>query len=133
MLECITALKIGASSAANKQRIACKNTVIHLEAIGIVGVPRCVDHIEADPFYGDLVAFFYSHGHYIHSALLTHDGNAFSLVTKDTHARDMVGVDMRIDDLYKIEVEFLEEKEILLHSVQYWINDKRFTARPASQ
>jgi hypothetical protein len=45
----------------------------------------------------------------------------------------MVGVDVRIDDLYKIEVEFLEEKEILPHSVQYWINDKRFTARPASQ
>ena len=133
MFECITALKIGAPSTANKQRVTCKNTVIHLEAVRIVGVPWCVNHIEADPFYGNLVAFFYSHGHYIHSTLLTHDGNAFSLVTKDTHAREMVGVDVRIDDLYKIEVEFLEEKEILLHSVQYWINDKRFTARSASQ
>src|SRR5690348_17243182 len=92
-----------------------------------------IEHIEAQTFNIDAVAFRHAHGHNVRMGLLAHHRNAMGAVTQRTQSSDMVGVQMRIYRLDQSEIELTHELQITVNLFQHRINDQRLAAIPAGQ
>ena len=130
---CIAILKIRAAGATDEQRIASKHTVAHEKRVRIVGVPRRVKHIEAQPLDLYAVAFRHPHGDDVGVRLLAHHRDAMGAVAKRTQSGDMVGVQMRIDGLDQLEIELAHELQIAVDLLQHRIDDQRLAAMPTRE
>jgi WD40 repeat protein len=113
-------MKVGAPRTANEQGVAGEHAIRHGEGIGIIGVTRCVDHAEAKAFDANLVAILHSHRHDIGFALLSHDGDAERAVAKRAERCDVIGMQIRVDRLHKLEVKLIYELEITVHLLLIW-------------
>ncbi len=114
----VAVLEIGAPGAADQQRVAGKDAVAHQEAVGIVGVAGRVEHVHADAFDGELVAFGKPHRDDVGLGVLAHDGDAMRAVAQRAQAGDVVGVQMRVDGLDQSEVEFADQLQIAVDLLQ---------------
>ena len=126
-------LEIGAAGAADQQRIAGEDAVAHQIAVGIVGMAGRVHHVEAEALDHHLVAVGDPHRHHVGLALLAHDGDAMGAVAQFAEARDMVGMQMGIDRLDQLEIEFAQQLAVAVDLLQHRIEDQRFAAGAARQ
>ena len=86
-----------------------EDAVAQEEAVGIVGVPGRVEHVERQALDSQLVALRHAHGDDIDPRLLAHHGDAVRAVAKRAEAGDVVGVDVSVDRLDQLEIELFHE------------------------
>ena len=74
-MECvgIAGRQIRAAGAADQQRVAGEHPVVEQEGIGIVGVARRIQHVEAQAFDLHTVAFIDPHGDDVGLGMLAHE------------------------------------------------------------
>ena len=96
-------------------------------------MPRCVEHVEAQSFDLNAVAFSDPHGDHVGLGVLAHHGDAMGAVSKRAQPRDMVGVQMRIDGLDELEVELANKLQIAVDSLDDRVDDQRLAAMPAGE
>jgi hypothetical protein len=133
LLARVAVLEIGAAGAADQQRVAGKHPVRHDEAVGIVGVAGCVDHVERQPLDGELLAVGKPHRHHVGLGLLAHHGDAMGLVAERAQAGDVVGVHVGVDRLDELEVELPHQRKIAVDLLQDRIDDQRLAAAAAGE
>src|SRR5512132_909366 len=92
-----------------------------------------IEHIEAQAFNIDAVAFRHAHRHYIRMGLLAHDCDAMGAVAQSAKPSDVVGMQMRIYRLDQLQIELSDDLKITINLFQHRINDQRLAAMPASQ
>src|SRR5262252_5724658 len=92
-----------------------------------------IEHIEAQAFNIDAVAFHHAHGHNVRMGLLAHDCDAMGAVAQIAKPSDVVGMQMRIYRLDQIQIELADDQKITINLFQHRINDQRLAAMPASQ
>ena len=126
-------LEIGAAGAADQERIAGEDAVAHQIAVGIVGVAGRVHHVEADALDRHLVAVGDPHRHHVGLALLAHDGDAVGAVAQFAEAGDVVGMQMGIDRLDQLQIEFAQQLAVAVDLLQHGIEDQRLAAGAAGQ
>ena len=126
-------LKIGPPCSTNKEGIAGEDTIVHEKAIGIVRVARRVYGLEAKAFDLDQVAIGNADGYDIGFALSAHDRYAFRAIPKGTQARDVIGVNMGVDGLDQLEVEFIKQFQVALHLFQHGVDYQRLSTLPAGK
>ena len=129
----IAVLEIGATGAADQQRVAGEHPVAHTEAVGIVGVAGRVEHVEAQPLDLELVALGDAHRNDVDPRLLAHHGDAVGAVAQRPEPGDMVGVQMRVDRLHQPQIELVHQLQVAVDLFQHRIDDQRLAAAPASQ
>ena len=129
----VAVLEIGAAGAADQQRVAGEYAVVEQERIGVVGVTRRVQHVEAHALDFDAVAFGHAHGDDVGVGLFAHYGDALGAVAQRAEAGDMVGVQMGVDGLDQFEVELAHELQIAVDPLQHRIDDQRLAAMPAGE
>ena len=95
----IAVLEIGAAGTANEQRVAGKDAVGEEVRIRVVGMPGRIDHVEAQSFDFDAIAFRNPHRHHVSMRLLAHNRNAMRVVAQRAEAGNVVGVQMGVDRL----------------------------------
>ena len=126
-------LEIGAPGAADQQRVAGEHAVAQHEAVGIVGVAGGVEHVEAQAFDLQLVAFGETHGDDIDARPLAHHGDALGAVAQRAQPGNVVGVQMRVDRLDQPQVEFLHKLEVAIDLLQHRVDDQRLAAAAAGE
>ncbi len=129
----VAVLEIGASGAADQERVAGEDPIAHQEAVGIVGVAGRIEHVEREALDRHLVAVRDPHRHHVGLALLAHDGDAMGAVTQLAEPGDVVGVQMRVDRLDQPEVELPEQLAIAIDLLQHGVDDQGFAAGTARQ
>ena len=92
-----------------------------------------VHHVEAEAFDHHLVAIGDPHRHHVGLALLAHDGDALGAVAQLAEPGDMIGMQMGIDRLDQLEVEFAQQLAIAVDLLQHRIEDQRLAAGAAGQ
>ena len=129
----VAVLEVGPAGAADEQRVAGEHPVAHQEAVGIVGVAGRVEHVERDALDRELVALLQPHRHHVDLAALAHHGHAMGAVTQRAEAGDMIGMQVGIDGLDQLEIEFVHELEVTVDLLQHGIDDQRLAPAPAGQ
>jgi hypothetical protein len=129
----IAVLEVGAAGPADQQRIAGEHAVAHEEAVGIVGMTGRVQHVEAQSFDLHPVAFGHAHRHDVDARPLAHDGDAAGAVAQRAQARDVVGMQVRVDRLDQPEVELPDQLKVAVDLLEHRIDDQRLAAAPARQ
>ena len=124
----VAVLEIGAAGAADQQRVAGEHAVAHQEAVGIVGVAGRVQHVDAEALDGELVAFGEPHRHHVGLGVLAHHRDAMGAVAQRAEAGDVVGVQMGVDRLDQLEVEFADQLQIAIDLLQHRVDDQRLAA-----
>ena len=127
----VTVLEIGPPGAADQQRVPGEDAVGHQETIAVVGMAGGVEHIEAEPLDGQLVAFGDAHRNDVDIALLTHDGDAAGAVAQGAKAGDVVGVEVGVDGFDKLEIEFAHELQVTVDLFQHGVDDQGLPAAAA--
>ncbi len=89
-----------------------------------------IEHVEAEAFDADAVAFGDAHGHDIRLGLLTHHGDAMRLVAQRAEPGYVVGMQMRIHSLDQLQVQLAHELHVAIHLFQHGIDDQRLAAAP---
>ena len=126
-------LEIGASRAADQQRVAGEDAVTGEEAVGIVGVARRVEHVERQALDGELVALAHAHGDHVDLGILAHHGDAMRAVAQRAEPGDVVGMDVRVHGLDQLEVEFVDQLQVAIDLLQHGIDDQRLPALSAGE
>jgi hypothetical protein len=126
-------LKVGAAGAADQKRVAGEDPVAHQIAVGIVGVAGRVHRVEREALDRDPVAVRHPHRHHVGLALLAHDGDAVGAVAQFAKPGDMIGMQMGVDGLDQLEVEFAQQLAIAVSFFQHGIEDQRLAAMPAGE
>ena len=129
----IAALKIGPAGATDQQCIAGKDPVVAKETVGIVGVAGCVERREVDALDFDLIAVADPHRDDVDARLRAHDRDAAGAVAQCAQAGNVVGMDMGVEGLDQLQIEFADELKITVDAVQHRVDDQRFAANPAGQ
>src|SRR5262249_14991321 len=92
-----------------------------------------IEHIEAQAFNIDAVAFHHAHGHNVRMGLLAHDCDAMGAVAQIAKPSDVFGMTMRIYRLDQLQIDLRDDQKITITLCQHRINDQRLAAMPASQ
>ena len=90
-----------------------------------------VQHVEPQAFDLDAVALGNPHGNDVGMGVLAHHGDAMGAVAQRAEAGDVVGVQMGVDGLDQLEVEFADELQIAVDPLEHRIDDQRLAAVPA--
>ena len=94
---------------------------------------RRIEHIEADALDRDALALGDPHGDNVSVRLLAHDRDAVGAVAQCAEARDVIGVQVRIDGFDQPDIEFAQQLEVTLDLFQHRIDDQRLAAAPAGE
>ena len=129
----IAVLEISAAGAPDQQRITGEHAIIHPEAIAVIRVAGGIHRVEAQPLDRDRVAVGDAYRYNVNRRLLTHDGDAVGAVTKRSHGGDMIGMNMRIDHLHQLQVEFLQKLQVAVRLLEHRIDKQCLTSGPARQ
>ncbi len=124
-------LEVGAPSAADQERVAGEDAVAHQEAVGIVGVAGRVEHVQRQALDGELVAFRHPHRDHVHLGVLAHHRDAVRAIAQRAEARDVVGMNVRVDRLDQLEVQLLHQLQVPVDLLQDGIDDQRLATVPA--
>ena len=87
-----------------------------------------VGDIQADALDAQPVAVGDAHRHDIDAGLLAHHGDAARAVAQRAEAGDVVGVQVGIDRLHQLQVQFADELEVAIDLLQDGIDDQRLAA-----
>src|SRR5262245_33010028 len=92
---------------------------------------RRVEHVQRHAFDGELVPLREPHRHYVDLAALAHHGDAMGAIAQRAEAGDVVGMEMSVDSLHQLEVEFADKLDVTVDLFQHRIDDQRLAAAPA--
>ncbi len=92
-----------------------------------------VEHVHAQAFDGELVAFGEPHRHHVGLGVLAHHGDAMGAVAQRAQAGDVVGVQVGIDRLDQLEVELADQLQIAVDLLQHRIDDQRLASAAAGE
>ena len=92
---------------------------------------RRVQDIETEPLDVDALAFRHPHGDDVGVRSLAHHRDAVGAVAQRRRARDVIGVQMRVERLDQLEIKLAHQLEIALDPLQNRIDDQRLAAMPA--
>jgi hypothetical protein len=121
------------SSTADEQCVAREHAVAREKAVGIVGVAGCVEDVEFEAFDRELVALGDAKRHHVDLAHLAHHRDAMGAVAERSEAGDVVGVQMRVDGLDELKIEFGDELQIAIDLFQHRVDDQRLAAATARE
>ena len=94
-------------------------------------MPRGVDCAETQAIDGDRVSVRHADRDDVGLGFLAHDRYALGAVAQLAEARDVIGMQMRVDGLNETQIEFVQELDVALDLLEHRIDDKRLAARPA--
>src|SRR4249919_1343059 len=94
---------------------------------------RCIDGVERHTLNRQSVAIRQTHRDDVSLCLLAHDRNAMRMVTQCAEPGDVVCMQMCVDGLYELEIEFVNEMQIAVDLLQNRIDDQRLAARTARE
>jgi len=129
----IAVLEVGAPGAADEQRIAGEDPVIHAEAVGVVGVARRVEHLELEAFDGETVAIRDAHRDHVDPAALAHHGDAMGTVAQRAETGDVIGMQVSVDRLDELQIELAQQLQVPLHPLDHRVDEQRLPAAPAGE
>ena len=66
-------------------------------------------------------------------ALLAHHGDAAGMVAQRAEAGDVIGMQMRIDGLDQLQVQFADQLQVAVDLLQHRIDDQRLAAASAGE
>ncbi len=130
---CAAVLEIRAARAADEQRVAGEHAILHQEAVAVVGVAGRIEHVESEALDADRVALGNAHGHDIDAGLLAHHRDAVGMIAQRAEGSDVIGVDVGVDGLDELQVEFAHELEIAVDLLEHRIDDQRLAALAAGE
>ena len=94
----------------------------------VIGVPWRIGDIQTDPLDAKPIAIRDAHGHHVDARLLAHDSDALRAIPQRPKPGDMIGVQVRIDRLHQLQVEFAHQLQVAIDLLQHRIDDQRLTA-----
>ena len=92
-----------------------------------------VDRLERQPLDRQPVAVAESHRNDVGLGLLAHHGDAARPVAQRAEAGDVIGVEVGIDRLDELQLEFPDELEIAIDFLQHGIDDQSLASSPARE
>ncbi len=92
---------------------------------------RRVQHVEPQAFDLDAIALGNPHGNDVGMGVLAHHRDAMGAVAQRAEPGDVVGVQMGVDGLDQLEVEFADQLQIAVDALEHRIDDQRLAAVPA--
>ena len=94
---------------------------------------RRIGNLQADPLDAKPVAIGDAHGHHVDAGLLAHHRDALRAVPQRAKAGDVIGVQVRIDRLHQLQIEFAHQLQIAIDLLQHRIDDQRLAAAAGCQ